>query len=198
AIDTVGLKLPRAKDMERKPFQGLQLWNFKDITYFQDSSRSTSTQGDPDLFQSNVQVEYPGLSIRMTFQRKTLVFLSKNVLPLILLSLLTYCCLFFPYTMFVPRTMAPASALLSGIVLLLSFNNQLPEVGYTVAMEYVFYVYFCLCLLPIVVTAIGTRLDKEGHKKAFKYLNIASWILYPSILIITFTTFFINYGDRLV
>ncbi len=198
AIDTVGLKLPRAKDAERKPFQGLQLWNFKDITYFQDSSRSTSTQGDPDLVQSNAQIEYPGLSIRMTFQRKTLVFLSKNVLPLILLSLLTYCCLFFPYTMFVPRTMAPASALLSGIVLLLSFNNQLPEVGYTVAMEYVFYVYFCLCLLPILVTVIGTKLEKDGHKKAFKYLNIASWIVYPLILIITISTFAITYSDRLV
>lgn len=198
AIDTVGLKLPRPKDVERKPFQGLQLWNFKDITYFQDSSRSTSTQGDPDLFQSNVQVEYPGLSIRMTFQRKTLVFLSKNVLPLILLSLLTYCCLFFPYTMFVPRTMAPASALLSGIVLLLSFNNQLPEVGYTVAMEYVFYVYFCLCLLPILVTVVGTKLDKEGHKKAFNYLNLASWIIYPLILIVTIASFAITYSDRLV
>jgi len=197
AIDTVGLKLPRAKDVERKPFQGLQLWNFKDITYFQDSSRSTSTQGDPDLVQSNAQIEYPGLSIRMTFQRKTLVFLSKNVLPLILLSLLTYCCLFFPYSMFVPRTMAPASALLSGIVLLLSFNNQLPEVGYTVAMEYVFYVYFCLCLFPILVTVIGTKLEKEGHKKAFKYLNIASWIVYPLILIVTVATFAIAYSDRL-
>ena len=198
AIDTVGLRLPRTEVEERKPFQGLQLWNFKNITYFQDSSRSTSTQGDPDLFQSNTQVEYPGLSIRMTFQRKTLVFLSKNLLPLILLSLLTYCCLFFPYTMFVPRTMAPASALLSGIVLLLSFNNQLPEVGYTVAMEYVFYVYFCLCLFPILVTVIGTKLDKDGHKKAFKYLNIASWIVYPLIVLVTVATFAINYGDRLV
>ncbi|MFN5864047.1 MAG: ABC transporter substrate-binding protein [Pseudanabaena sp.] len=198
AIDTVGLKLPRAKDAERRPFQGLQLWNFKDITYVQDSSRSTSTQGDPDLVQSNAQIEYPGLSIRMTFQRKTIVFLSKNVSPLILLSLLTYCCLFFPYTMFVPRTMAPASALLSGIVLLLSFNNQLPEVGYTVAMEYVFYVYFCLCLLPIIVTAIGTKLDKDGHKKAFKYLNIASWIAYPLILITTVAAFAISYSDRLI
>jgi branched-chain amino acid transport system substrate-binding protein len=197
AIDKVGLKLPRPEAEQSKPFQGLQLWNFKNITYFQDSSRSTSTQGDPDLFQSNAQIEYPGLSIRMTFQRKTLVFLSKNVLPLILLSLLTYCCLFFPYSMFVPRTMAPASALLSGIVLLLSFNNQLPEVGYTVAMEYVFYVYFCLCLFPILVTVIGTKLDKDGHKKAFKYLNIASWIVYPLILIITVATFAIAYSDRL-
>ena len=94
--------------------------------------------------------------------------------------------------------MAPASSLLSGIVLLLSFNNQLPEVGYTVAMEYVFYVYFCLCLLPILVTVIGTKLEKDGHKQAFKYLNIASWIVYPLIVIVTFLTFLITYGDRFV
>jgi branched-chain amino acid transport system substrate-binding protein len=83
-------------------------------------------------------------------------------------------------------------------VLLLSFNNQLPEVGYTVAMEYVFYVYFCLCLLPILVTVIGTKLEKDGHQQAFKYLNIASWIVYPLIVIVTFLTFLITYGDRLV
>ena len=197
AIDTIGLKLPKPEALERLPFQGLQLWNFKDITYFQDSSRVTSTQGDPDLFQSNAQIEYPGLSVRMSFQRKTLVFLSKNLLPLILLSLLTYCCLFFPYTMFVPRTMAPASALLSGIVLLLSFNNQLPEVGYTVALEYVFYVYFSLCLLPILVTVIGTKLDKDGHKNAFRILNIGSWILYPAIMLTTIASYAIAYGSRL-
>ncbi len=197
AIDTIGLKLPKPEALERQPFQGLQLWNFKDITYFQDSSRSNSTQGDPDLFQSNAQVEYPGLSVRMSFQRKTLVFLSKNLLPLILLSVLTYCCLFFPYTMFVPRTMAPASALLSGIVLLLSFNNQLPEVGYTVALEYVFYVYFSLCLFPIVVTVIGTKLERDGHKRAFRILNIASWIVYPLIVLTTIASYAIAYGSRL-
>jgi len=82
-------------------------------------------------------------------------------------------------------------------VLLLSFNNQLPEVGYTVAMEYVFYVYFCLCLFPILVTVIGTKLDKDGHKQAFKYLNIASWVVYPLILLVTVATFAINYSDRL-
>jgi hypothetical protein len=45
---------------------------------------------------------------------------------------------------------------------------------------------------------IGTKLEKDGHKKAFKYLNIASWIVYPLILIITISTFAITYSDRLV
>ena len=195
AIDTEGLKLPRTQAVESKPFLGLQLWNFKNITYFQDSSRSTSTQGDPALFKSNAQAEYPGLSIRMNFQRKTVTFLSKNAWPLIVLTILSYCCLYLPHSMFVPRTMAPASALLSGIVLLLSFNNQLPEIGYTVAMEYLFYCYFFLCLIPILVTVIGAKLDKD--KPAFRYLNIGSYIIYPLIVVITLATFAINYGDRL-
>ncbi|CAN1212255.1 ABC transporter substrate-binding protein [Tumidithrix helvetica PCC 7403] len=196
-IDTLGLKLPKPDAIQRKPFQGLQLWDFKEMSYFQDTSRSSSTQGDPDLFQSTTQVDYPGFSVRMTLKRKTLVFLTKNLLPLILLALLTYCALFFPYNMFVPRTMAPASALLSGIVLLLSFNNQLPEVGYTVALEYIFYTYFGLCLIPIIVTAIGAKLEKEGYKRAFRYLNISARILYPMILIALIWFYAANYGSKL-
>jgi branched-chain amino acid transport system substrate-binding protein len=196
-IDTLGLKLPKPDAIQRKPFQGLQLWDFKEMSYFQDTSRSASTQGDPDLFQSNTQVDYPGFSVRMTLKRKAVIFLTKNLLPLLLLTILTYCALFFPYTMFVPRTMAPASALLSGIVLLLSFSNQLPEIGYTVALEYFFYTYFGLCLIPIVVTAIGAKLEKEGYKRAFKYLNISARILFPVILIGLLSFYAINYGSKM-
>ncbi len=197
AIDTVGLKLPRPEAAERKPFLGLQLWNFKDITYFQDSSRNASTQGDPELFKSNAQVEYPGLSVRMNFQRKSLVFLSKNLFPLLVLAVLTYFCLFLPLNMFVPRTMAPASALLSGIVLLLSFNNQLPEIGYSVALEYIFYVYFSLCLIPILETVVSAKLDKDGHKGTLRTVQLTSRIVYPVIMVTTIAIYLISYGSRL-
>lgn len=197
AIDTVGLKLPRPEAVESKPFQGLQLWDFKNITYFQDSSRNTSTQGDPELFKSNAQVEYPGLSVRMGFQRKSLVFLSKNLFPLLILVSLTYICMYFPLNMFVPRTMAPASALLSGIVLLLSFNNQLPEIGYSVALEYIFYIYFSLCLIPILDTLISVKLDRDGRKRALGILTLTSRIVYPVILFTTIAIYLANYGSRL-
>jgi branched-chain amino acid transport system substrate-binding protein len=197
AIDTLGLKLPKSEAAQAKPFQGLQLWSFKEMSYSQDTARSSSTQGDPDLFQSNTQVDYPGFSLRMTVRRKSAVFLAKNLLPLILLTVVAYSALFFPYNMFVPRTMAPASALLSGIVLLLSFNNQLPEIGYTVAIEYVFYTFFALCLIPFVVTAIGAKLEKDGHKRAFKLLNVSSQILVPIILITLILFYVVNYGSKI-
>ncbi len=196
-IDTLGLKLPKPDLIQKKPFKGLQLWNFKNIFYAQDTSRSTSTFGDPDLFQANTQTDYPGFSVRMILQRKTLVFLTKNLLPLLLLMMVSYCVLYFPYSMFVPRIMGPASALLSGIVLLLSFNNQLPEVSYTVAIEYVFYTYFLLCLLPIVVTGIGIRLEKAEKKRALWYLDTSARILFPAIVLTLIATYGVIYSSRL-
>ncbi|OLP17939.1 hypothetical protein BST81_12855 [Leptolyngbya sp. 'hensonii'] len=197
-IDVQGLKLPKPETVQRKPFQGLQLWKFKDMAYVQDTTRSTSTQGDPDLFQANQQIDYPGFSVRMTLQRKTLVFLSKNLLPLLLLTLISYCVLYFPYSMFVPRIMAPASTLLSGIVLLLAFNNQLPEISYSVALEYVFYTYFLLCLIPVVVTVIGVGLEKDGKKAALWTLDVSARILFPLIVMSLIAIYSLNYSDRLV
>ncbi len=101
-IDTFGLKLPRTDLKQQKAFQALQLWKLKEIKYSQDSFRSNSTQGDPDLFQSNIQVDYPGFSILMIFQRNTLVFLIKNLLPLALLTLVSYSTLYFSYALSVP------------------------------------------------------------------------------------------------
>lgn len=196
-IDKVGLKLPRSNEEQRRPFQGLQLWNFRELSYSQDTARSSSTLGSPKLSEANNPIDYPGFSVRMTLQRRTLVFLSKNLLPIILLTFFTYCTLYFPYSMFVPRIMAPASALLSGIVLLLSFNNQLPEVGYTVAIEYVFYTYFLLCLLPIIVTTIGFNWDKAGNKIALQRLDMAGRILFPCMVLSVALTYAIIYGERL-
>ncbi len=197
-IDRTGLRLPKPDAIQRKPFQGLQLWKFQDIAYFPDTSRNTSTLGDPDLFQTNLVQDYPGFAVRMTMQRRTLVFLSKNLLPLLLLTLISYCTLYFPHSMFVPRIMAPASTLLSGIVLLLAFNNQLPEVSYTVAIEYVFYTYFFLCLIPVFVTVIAAKLDKAGRKEALRRLDIAARIVFPLIVLSLISIYGLAYGSRLV
>ena len=98
--------------------------------------------------------------------------------------------------MFVPRIMGPASVLLSGIVLLLSLNNQLPEIGYTVAIEYVFYVYFFLCLFPIIITPIGDRLEKAGKKVALRRLNLSVRIIFPLVVLSTAINYWLLYRDR--
>lgn len=198
-IDTLGLKLPRTNlDQQKRAFSGLQLWQFKDMQYAQDALRTTSTQGDPALFESNVQTDYPGLSLAMRFQRHTLIFLIKNLLPLGLLTLVAYSTLYFSYSLSVPRILATCSVLLSGIVLLLSINNQLPEVGYTIALEYVFYIFFFLCVFSIVITTLGEKLEKAGRKGAVQRLNLFARVFFPIVVLLCVAAFGTNYSQSLM
>lgn len=198
-IDTLGLKLPITNlDRQKRAFSGLQLWKFKDMHYAQDALRSTSTQGDPTLFESNIQTDYPGLSLVMRFQRHTLIFLIKNLLPLGLLTLVAYSTLYFSYSLSVPRILATCSVLLSGIVLLLSINNQLPEVGYTTAVEYVFYIFFFLCVFSITITTVGEKLEKAGRKAAVHQLNLFARLFFPIVVLLCVATFGVNYSQSLM
>ena len=52
---------------------------------------------------------------------------------------------------------------LSGTVLLSSINSQLGDVGYILAVEYVFYLFFALCLFSIVVVLTAERLRVAGR-----------------------------------
>ena len=58
--------------------------------------------------------------------------------------------LFFPETLFRERVTIPVTAILTSAVLLLAVDNQLGDVGYTVAVEKIFYVFFALCLLAML------------------------------------------------
>jgi branched-chain amino acid transport system substrate-binding protein len=168
------------------------------MQYAQDAIRSTSTQGDPALFESKVQTDYPGFSLMMRFQRHTLIFLIKNLLPLGLLTLVAYSTLYFSYSLSVPRILATCSVLLSGIVLLLAINNQLPEIGYTIALEYTFYVFFFLCVFSIVITTIGEKLDKAGRKKAVQRLNLFARVFFPIVVLVTIAVFGATYSNSLI
>ena len=195
-IDTLGLKLPRTDlEQQKRAFAGLQLWQFKEMYYEQEAIRSTSTQGDSALFESKVPTDYPGFSVVMRFQRHTFIFLIKNLLPLGLLTLVAYSTLYFSYSLSVPRILATCSVLLSGIVLLLSINNQLPEIGYTIALEYTFYVFFFLCVFSIVITTIGEKLDKAGRKKAVQHLNLFARVFFPIVVIVTVAVFGATYSN---
>jgi len=196
--DTRGLGLPKSAADLQAPFKGLQLWQVEGLAYYQDSYRNTSTQGDPEYFGHPWGLEYPGFGVQIAMQRRALVFLSKNLLPLFLLMLICYTTLYLPHSMFVPRIMGPASMLLSGVVLLLAFNNQLPEVSYTVALEYVFYTYFVLCLIPIFVTGLAAKFERSQRKEWVRSLDLGARITFPVIVIGLITAYALIYGDRLV
>ncbi len=185
AIDTFGLRLPISNTaVAKKPYE-LPLWKFKSIQYAKEAIRTTSTEGNPQFFNAENRVDYPGLSVTMTLQRRSLIFLVKNLLPLMLLALVPMMTLYFPTNLVKERPPVAVSGIITGVVLLVGANNQLPEVGYTTALEYVFYLFFGLTLFTIVVGIVSDRLLLNGKKLVARRVDIAARILYVVAVLVT-------------
>jgi branched-chain amino acid transport system substrate-binding protein len=196
-VDTFGLKPKTDPKEAQKPYQSLQLWKFEGIQHAQETFSSTSTRGNPRLFNSNIQVDYPGLSTTITVQRRFTIFLIKTLLPLALLVLVLYSTLYFSENLVKERLTVAISALLSSAVLLTAINAQLADTGYTVAIEYGFYIFFGLCLFCIFIGIMMERLRRAGRTKTFEQLNCFARIFYAIVVFGTIATYATLFGSRL-
>jgi branched-chain amino acid transport system substrate-binding protein len=196
AIDTLGLRLPKTDLIADQIRYSLPLWKYQGIQYAKETFRTTSTEGDPNLFQTDNQVDYPGLSATIRVKRRSIVFLIKNLLPLILLTLVLMMTLYFPKTLTKERLSVAISALGSGTVLLVGVYNQLPEIGYTSAIEYMFYIFFGLSLFSIWVGIFGNRLLLKNNKRKAIYLDWIARIIYLFVILFTAIGFWIAFGER--
>ena len=102
--------------------------------------------------------ELSGFEATVTLQRKVLATLVKNLLPLMLMTVIMFASLYFPHGLVKEKITVAITAALSRAVLLTATNNQLGNVGYTIAVEYAFYVFFGLSVLCIVSVLAAERL----------------------------------------
>ncbi len=197
-VDIFGLKLFKPDPEEIKnPYKSLEIWNFKNIQYAQQTFSSKSTRGNPRLFNAQLQLDYPGLIANITLQRQFIIFLVKTLLPLGLLVLVLFSTLFFSENMVKERLTVAISALLSSALLLTGINSQLASTGYIFAIEYGFYIFFSLCLFCLLIGLIVESLRGKGHKNAIRLLSISARFLYMGIVLITITIYCLAFSSRL-
>ena len=195
AIDTFGLALDEGGKMGNgDAFRELQQWHVLAVRPFTEAFTVASTLGDPALFATASRIEYGGLAIGVIMHRNGITFLIKALLPIFLLSLVVYATLFFPPSLGKERTTIPLTAILTTAVLLVSINNQLPSIGYTVALEYIFYAFFALCLAALLIGLAAEQLrDKTFHHHVVK-VDMFGRIIYLIIVAATVGTFVWHYG----
>jgi hypothetical protein len=87
--------------------------------------------------------------------------LAKTLLPLVIMTLIMLASLYFPNVLVKEKITVVITAAFSGAVLLAAVNSQLGAVGYTMAVEYVFYIFFALRLLCIVSVPASERLRRR-------------------------------------
>ncbi len=144
-------------------FHQLTQWRAIDVRERRENLVTNSPLGDLHRAVSGHLRELSGFVVDTVIERRTGATAGKTLLPLLLMTVIMFASLYFPHGLVKEKVTVAITAALSGAVLLNSVNSQLGNVGYTIAVEYVFYVYFGLSLLCIVSVLIAERLRVAGR-----------------------------------
>jgi branched-chain amino acid transport system substrate-binding protein len=144
-------------------FRNLTQWEAVRATQRRDNLVTDSALGDPGLVGLERVRELAGFNVTVDLNRRVFATLTKTLLPLGLMALIMFASLYFPHALVKEKITVAITAALSGAVLLGTINSQLGNVGYVIAVEYGFYVFFALCLLCIIAVLTAERLRVAGH-----------------------------------
>jgi ABC-type branched-subunit amino acid transport system substrate-binding protein len=168
-------------------------WQANTLLAFAGSVGTSSNLGDPDVKVATQGIEFSQVGVNIDISRNVGQFLLKNLLPLVLLLAITYISLFFSHEQTTERVSFGITGVLTGAVLLSTVVSVLPDVGYTVAIEWAFYAFILLSALCILVALIGGRLNEAKQISEMRTLDLVSRIGYPVLVGLVVLAYWIEY-----
>jgi ABC-type branched-subunit amino acid transport system substrate-binding protein len=154
-------------------FHDLSQWDPLGAQELREDLVADSSLGDLRRIGLESHRELSGFLLTMSLERRSAATLIKMLLPLLLTTLIMYSALYFPAGLVKEKITVAITGVLAGTVLLTAINNQLGNIGYTMLVEYAFYVFFSLGLLSIVSVLIVERL--RAAKRGDAIALVESW-----------------------
>lgn len=158
-------------------------WQADSLTFYPASIGTDDTLGDPGAAVASGGLTYSQMVADTTVSRDVTSFLIKNLLPLILLALVTYVALRYPFEDAGTRVSFGITGILTGAVLLSGVTASLPSVDYTVAIEWAFYAFIVLSGLLVLGSLAGQRLVNRRQLSRARGLDRAMRIGYPLFIV---------------
>ena len=196
--DQSNIRQPQAERLRSgidltRPFNRIPNWIVERVFFAQDSATTRSTTLNPGTGAPEYQLAST-YQVQMSYSRDVHSFLIKNLLPLALLALVTYISLFFSAANASTRIGFSITAILTTSVLLQTVAGNLPNVGYTVALEWGYYVYIGLSALLVLINITIERWYKAKRFAAVRQLDRFARILYPAVLLVVIAAYAVRFG----
>jgi ABC-type branched-subunit amino acid transport system substrate-binding protein len=185
-------RLRSAVDFTR-PFNRIPSWIAERVFFSQGSATSRSTTPDPRTGAPEYE-QVSTYQVQMSYLRDVGSFLIKNLLPLALLALVTYISLFFSPENASTRIGFSITAILTTAVLLQSISSNLPDIGYTVAIEWGYYAYIGLSAVLVLINITIDRWYKAKRFAAVRQLDRIARVVYPVVLLVVVAAYAIRFG----
>ncbi|HWK80315.1 MAG TPA: ABC transporter substrate-binding protein [Thermomicrobiales bacterium] len=164
---------------QSEPFDSIPNWQVMDLLYAQASVTTTA-----DTYDTNGFVQYSEFRVVVDIERNVTSYLLKNLLPLALLSLVTYVALWFPPDQASARVSFAITSLLSSAVMLGTIASQMPDIGYIVAIEWGYYAYITLAAFVVMLSIAVGRSYKDKRYVRVRQIDIMLRTLYPLVIAI--------------
>lgn len=211
-VDRIGMRYQSEETLlanyrDNGAFSSVFGWQPQSAHVDQDIFPTFSTFGNPQNFGRSVATNYSLINVKVDIQRDSLQYIVKSLLPLLITLILAYITFFLPLG-HSERLAVGSTALLTTAFFHLTLADALPEIGYTVAMEYLFYASYLMSALIVLLETLSTRYEKMGEdarKKADKLsfhkkreqLDLLGRIIYPSILVFVIAAGFFVYNGKI-
>lgn len=181
---------------QARAFETVTDWEPVTGRFFADTVRDFGTRGDPTFFNDKSEIEHSRFNAGIEIHRNVLGFTSKTMMPVFWILVLAYLGLFLPGREFDTITGLMTGTVLSVVFFHVDLSGRL-NVGYTVALDYVFYVIYALLAAELFLSIIAWH--KSVNDKAANSIKYIFWlmrILYPVVLIgvIIFSVIFYDIG----
>jgi len=154
-------------------------WQADSVSFFPASVGNSGFLGDPSVVAGSQGITYSQMTTTTAVSRDVLSFLIKNLLPLVLLVIVTYVALWYPFEDANTRISFGVTGILTGAVLLQGVTASLPSVDYTVAIEWAFYAFIVLSGFLVLGSLFGQKLIERRQLSRARSLDRFLRIGYP-------------------
>jgi ABC-type branched-subunit amino acid transport system substrate-binding protein len=173
-------------------------WQLKDVLIFSDMGFTESTLGNPHMFHANADtdISYSRFNVNIKIERKAKSYVLKNLIPLFIIILIGYAMLFVTIQgpPFVARMNLGITALLSAIFLSINAAGQLPNIGYLVALDYIYIATYVLIMSGIIITIAELIATRRSKNILAKRLEVFGRIFQPIFFVSTLGFFVYLYS----
>ena len=159
-------------------------WYVNKTSFFQNTRVNDSTWGITDFFNNQQRIEFSQFNAMITISRFVVNNIIKTLLPVIFIVVLGY--IAFYLDDFSQQLAIGTNLILATSLFHLQLASNLPNINYTVLIEYFFYLAYLLAVFIIFIALFTYRHEESESEKALQFvrrLYLAGRVIYPLALL---------------
>ena len=183
--DKLGMQLTgdRSSLLEKvereQAFKTSKGWQVLDAQIYQDLIRTASTLGETRFFQGETEVNFSRMVLSLEIGRHLTSYSSTILLPMTILFAIGLLLFAVPIAEIPPRLSGGILVLVTVSLLRARLSNDLPNIGYLVAIDYIFFALQIIMLFGIVVSVASYWLLVSDRAKIASRVNRLGAYMYP-------------------